>query len=355
MNLLRIRPLRLIVLTSVLTVLAASMAGAAPSTNCPDPTGGKCRIPLSTGITMAYIDTGPGQGLPLILIHGFTDSLHTWKYALGPLRQAHPDWRILAVDLRGHGASSMPPAAECAAAPERCFRVSDHAADVIAFMSAMGIPRANIVGHSLGSLITQEIALSNPAMVERAVLIATSTTVVNNPVIHDFLERDTIEATWKPAIEEKGKLFPQDLYGLPLRDISPKVVEWVTTTWGADPVENADWVAEYVQNTLSMPAGTWVGVARAVQLFDSSGRLDGLKVPTLVVWGTQAVCSRVSRIRRRSRRRLQPPPSQITRPTTGSNTVPRRCPRRAFKKTTLATSWKKTRRICLRPILVLSW
>lgn len=47
--------------------------------------------------------------------------------------------------------------------------------------------------------------------VEKAVLIGTSTTVVGNPVIRDFLLRDTIEAAWKPAIAEKGKHFPQDL------------------------------------------------------------------------------------------------------------------------------------------------
>ena len=121
--------------------------------------------------------------------------------------KAHPEWRILAVDLRGHGASSMPSASECAATPERCFRVVDHAADIVAFMHAMGIQRVNLVGHSLGSLITQEIALSNPAMVERAVLIATGASVVGNPVIHDFLERDTIEATGNLKSKPKGSAF----------------------------------------------------------------------------------------------------------------------------------------------------
>jgi pimeloyl-ACP methyl ester carboxylesterase len=260
---------------------------SALAATCNDFQANKCKIQLSTGITMAYVEVGSKSGAPVILIHGFTDSLHTWSYSGPLLQKAHPEWRILAVDLRGHGASSMPPAAECAATPERCFRVTDHAADIVAFMRAMGIQRASLVGHSLGSLITQEIALSNPAMVERAVLIATGATVVGNPVIHDFLERDTIEATWKPEIEAEGKRFPQDLYDLPLREVSPKMEEWLVTTWGADPVENPTWVAAYVQNTLGMPAGTWVGVARAVQQFDSTKRLGDLKVPTLVVWGTQ--------------------------------------------------------------------
>ena len=63
--------------------------------------------------------------------------------------------------------------------------------------------------------------------------------------------------------------------------------EWLTTAWSADPVQNPTWLAAYVHNTLGMPAGTWVGVARAVQQFDSTKRLGDLKVPTLVVWGTQ--------------------------------------------------------------------
>jgi pimeloyl-ACP methyl ester carboxylesterase len=262
-------------------------ASAVAATACNDFHADKCKIQLSTGITMAYVEVGPASGTPVILIHGFTDSLHTWIYSGPPLRKAHPDWRILAVDLRGHGASSMPPASECAAAPEKCFRVTDHAADIIAFMRAMGIQRASLVGHSLGSLITQEIALSNPTMVERAELISTSTKVVDNPVIRDFLVRDTIEGTWKPAIEGKGKRFPQDLYDLPIREINPGMEEWVTTTWGADPVTPQAWLAAYVQNTLGMPAGTWVGGARAGQLFDNTQRLGNLRVPTLVVWGTQ--------------------------------------------------------------------
>ena len=117
-----------------LGAMSLSSAPAPAATGCNDFHANKCKIQLSTGITMAYVEVGPESGTPVILIHGFTDSLHTWSYS-GPLIQkAHPEWRILAVDLRGHGASSMPPATECAATPERCFRVTDHATDIVAFM-----------------------------------------------------------------------------------------------------------------------------------------------------------------------------------------------------------------------------
>ncbi len=94
---------------------------SAPAATCNDFHANKCKIQLSTGITMAYVEVGPESGTPVILIHGFTDSLHTWSYSGPLLQKAHPEWHILAVDLRGHGASSMPPASECAARRKSAF------------------------------------------------------------------------------------------------------------------------------------------------------------------------------------------------------------------------------------------
>jgi len=274
-------------LGAILLLLAGSPASRAQPTKCADLAAGKCTIVLPTGITMAYVDTGPAPGTPIILIHGFTDNLSIWGTVGPPLRKAHPEWRILAVDLRGHGASSMPPAAACAATPEQCFRVSDFATDMVAFMRAMGIERANLVGHSLGSLISQDIALSNPAMVERAILIGTTTKVVDNPVIRDFVLRDTIEGKWKPAIEAKGKKYPGDLYNMTLQELDPNIEEWLITTWDVDPLQPARDLAAYAHNTVDMRVGPWIGGSRALLTFDNTTRLEGLKVPTLVIWGTQ--------------------------------------------------------------------
>jgi pimeloyl-ACP methyl ester carboxylesterase len=135
--------------------------------------------------------------------------------------------RVLAVDLRGHGAPTMPPRAECAAKPEQCFRPSDLASDIVAFMQAKGIKRVNLVGHSLGAFVVQDIALSHPAMVERAVLVGTSTKGADNPTIRDFVLRDTIEGMWKKPLEAKGKRYPDDLYDLTALDADPSAEEWL--------------------------------------------------------------------------------------------------------------------------------
>ena len=57
---------------------------------------------------MAYVETGPESGPAVILIHGLTDSLRSWSLAMRALHKDDPGLHILAVDLRGHGSSSMP-------------------------------------------------------------------------------------------------------------------------------------------------------------------------------------------------------------------------------------------------------
>src|SRR6185369_11383445 len=146
-----------------------------------------------------------------------------------------PGFRILAIDLRGHGATSMPPASDCAPAPEKCFRPSDLADDVVSFMNAKSIKRANLVGHSLGAFVIQEIALTHPEMVDRAILIGTSTKVVDNPVIRDFVLKEPIEGSWKKALEAKGKSYPADFYELTPVDADPNAEEWVAKNWDVDP------------------------------------------------------------------------------------------------------------------------
>jgi len=71
---------------------------------------------------MAYVETGPESGKPVILINGYTDTIRSWSFAMRTLHKADPSLRLIAIDLRGHGDTSMPPASDCAPAPEKCFR-----------------------------------------------------------------------------------------------------------------------------------------------------------------------------------------------------------------------------------------
>ena len=80
--------------------------------------GAKRRVALPNGITIAYVEMGNPEGRPVLLVHGYTDSSRSWSL---PAAQLAHRYRLIAVDLRGHGASS---------APECCYTIPDMVHDL---------------------------------------------------------------------------------------------------------------------------------------------------------------------------------------------------------------------------------
>lgn len=267
--------------------LLSPASGARADQACTSIDGPRCMQKLSTGIDMAYLEVGPADGKPVLLIHGLTDNIRSWVLSMDALHKLDPKLRIIAVDLRGHGHSSMPDAKACAPAPEACYRMADLAADVIAFMKAKGIAKADLAGHSMGSFVVQEIALTHPEMVGHAILNATGAKSVGNAALGDFVLKQTIEGAWKPALEAKGKAYPADLYALTPTDADPKALEWVAANWVVDPAADPAYLKPYVPETTAVKLGTWIGATKGLLAQDNSKRLEGLSVPALVMWATQ--------------------------------------------------------------------
>ena len=92
---------------------------------------------------------------PILLIHGYTDNSRSWSL-VAPYLKTH---RLLAIDLRGHGKSD---------APECCYAYTDFANDAALFLDAMGIAKADVIGHSLGSMTGQLLAAQHPGKGRRA-------------------------------------------------------------------------------------------------------------------------------------------------------------------------------------------
>jgi pimeloyl-ACP methyl ester carboxylesterase len=247
----------------------------------------RCVEKLPTGIDMAYIEVGPVDGKPVLLIHGLTDSVRSWSLSMDDLHKIDPSLHIIAVDLRGHGQSSMPDAKACAPDPEKCYRVSDLAGDVVAFMKAKGIAKADMAGHSMGSFVVQEIALSHPEMVGHAILVATGAKSVGNAALSDFVLKQTVEGAWKKALEAKGLAFPAGVYELTPLDADPKAMEWIAANWTLDPAAQAAFLTPYTPETAKTRLGTWIGATRGLLAQDNTERLKSMSVPTLVLWATQ--------------------------------------------------------------------
>ena len=100
------------------------------------------------GVTIDYFAAGTGR--PLVLVHGITESRRSWDPLIAPLIAA--GYRIVAVDLRGHGASSK-------VAP---YDLATMAADLGAVLQAESIDDALLVGHSLGGAVASAYAAGGP-------------------------------------------------------------------------------------------------------------------------------------------------------------------------------------------------
>ena len=92
-----------------------------------------------------------GNGPPLVLQHGFTDSLQTW-YDLGYVEALKAGHRLILIDARGHGASDKPH-------EPKAYRSERNAANVVAVLQELEIPHAHFFGYSMGGWIAFDGAI----------------------------------------------------------------------------------------------------------------------------------------------------------------------------------------------------
>ena len=97
----------------------------------------------SAGIRIRYVDVGRGE--PIVLIHGFASRVEGWNRG-DILSSLATDYRVVALDLRGHGLSDKPHQPEMYGS-----RMAD---DVLRLMDHLGIGKAHIVSYSMGAKIT---------------------------------------------------------------------------------------------------------------------------------------------------------------------------------------------------------
>ena len=244
-------------------------------------------IEAAPGLDLAVVETGDSAGEAVIFLHGYTDTGRSFHGTMHALRRLRPDLRLIALDQRGHGASSMPDSATCAPAPERCFRPADFAADVLALMEQKRIPRAHLVGHSMGSLVAQELALTHPDRVRRLVLIGSSAGTAGHPAVEEFFLAGLIEGPWRDALVRQGRSFPGESYRSLPSDADSAALSWLLANFVVEPLADSGLLATIADETVRIPIGTWLGVARALSTYDNTERLGSLAVPTLVIWGSQ--------------------------------------------------------------------
>jgi pimeloyl-ACP methyl ester carboxylesterase len=83
-----------------------------------------------------------GEGVPLVLLHGFCGDLNDW-YELGYVKHLKSDHRLVMIDARGHGASDEPQ-------DPKSYRLKSMVSDVVAVLDDLDIRKAHFFGYSMG-------------------------------------------------------------------------------------------------------------------------------------------------------------------------------------------------------------
>src|SRR5438105_798833 len=111
---------------------------------------------------------GAATGRPILLIHGFPQTLHCWRRVAGPLAAA-TGRTVYAIDTKGNGASDKP--RPDGRTPQRRYDVARLTHELRALLAALGLAPAVVVGHDWGGVLAFALAGHVPAAVERLVLI----------------------------------------------------------------------------------------------------------------------------------------------------------------------------------------
>lgn len=208
----------------------------------------KKTVKLANGISLAYVEMGDSEGKPTLLIHGYTDNGRSWSLIAPYLKKR----RLIAIDLRGHGKSD---------APQCCYAYTDFADDASLFLDALGIAKADVIGHSLGSLTAQLLAAQHPDKVDRLVLISATTAIGGGPGSWLW---DNVTPLTAPI--DPNSQFMKDWYANP------------------NPVDE-DFITRERTESAATPIHVWHGVLWGTVVDDLTLITPLVKAPILVLWG----------------------------------------------------------------------
>jgi pimeloyl-ACP methyl ester carboxylesterase len=153
-------------------------------------------VRLASGVRLAYTRHGDPSSVPVLLLHAWDESLGCFD-RLFPLLPA--TMHVLAMDQRGHGDSDKLAGG---------YDLIDVAADVGAFMDAMDLKSAVLLGSSSGGYVAQQVAIGIPHRVAGLVLVGSPRSLRGRPAFADEVDRlvDPVDRAW---VESSLAWFPR--------------------------------------------------------------------------------------------------------------------------------------------------
>jgi non-heme chloroperoxidase len=245
----------------LLSLLATTILSQAQQRNLKNPCKGSSiayssspvvkTIDISPSVTLEYVEQGCEDGIPVILLHGFTDSWHSYEMILPLLPEK---LHVYALTLRGHGNSSK---------PKEGYQPEDFSKDIAVFIKQLAINKPVIVGHSMGSTIAQHFAV-NYANLTRGIVLAASFADYNSTAVSDF--KFMIDQLTDP--------------------IDPAFAEGFQRGTAVRPVPEP-MMKTFIEETSRVPAYVWKSVAAGWASSNFAKPLQSYKKPALIIWGNK--------------------------------------------------------------------
>lgn len=219
------------------------------------------------GARASYLEAGPADAPPVILIHGLGATNASMLPLVPDLARDH---RVLAPDFPGFGASE---------APRWRYRPGDLATWIRAFSDTVGARKPSLIGNSLGGRVALEVGMTMPETADRLVLLCPS------PAFRRFRE-------FAPLL----RLLPPELLTAPVR-LPHRVIVTIIRTFFADPERLPRPWYDSAADEFTRVMGDYrhrrafFAAMRQIYLDEPYGedgfwdRLPALGTPSLFVWG----------------------------------------------------------------------
>jgi non-heme chloroperoxidase len=208
-------------------------------------------VELPGRVKLPYVEQGDPSGVPVVLLHAIADSWRSFERVMSYLPESI---HAFALTQRGHGDASR---------PARGYHSRDFAADLAAFVDALHLEAAVVVGGSSGGFVARRFAIDHPECTLGLVLLGSPATLRDKPGVQEM---------WDSTISELKDPISSDL-----------VREFAEGTL-TRPVPQA-FLETIVQENLKAPAWVWRATFQGLLDDDSLRELGKIKAPTLIVWG----------------------------------------------------------------------
>ena len=217
------------------------------------------------GWTFTADQAGPTNGEPVLLLHGFPETRHMWRHAVGALGAA--GFRATAPDQRGYARGARPAEVEA-------YATEKLTGDALALMDALGHDRFHLVGHDWGGQLAWLIAASVPERIK-------SLSVLSRPHPAAFV-RAMAEDTQQATRSGHHRAFREADAVARMRAAGLKPLREALARQGVPAADVEVYGAALMEDGAIEGAMNWY---RATGFTASD--VPAVTVPTLYVWGTE--------------------------------------------------------------------